>query len=296
MKFHRIPAVRTAIAGAALAAAFVTAPAFAGIGVTPTTNSATLATALSGSGVTVTSVSVANGAASQFGTFSGFSGSLLNLGSGVVLSSGNVIDTALAPGSFISTNTSQTGTSEFNAYGPGHIANFSNSFDVAALKVDFTLASASAVSFSFAFGSVEYPDFVSSFTDAFLAFLDGTSAANQIVFDASNNPVQVGASFASSLTTADTSTAYSSPHGIVGVLTTTTGTLAAGAHTIYFEVGDVNDHILDSAVFLGGISTANSSGGGPVTNPAVPEPGTYALMALGLAGLAVVARRRRQAR
>ena len=120
---------------------------------------------------------------------------------------------------------------------------FPISYDVAALKVDFTLNAASQVGFDFVFGSVEYPVYVNSFTDAFIAFLDGTASADQIVFDASNNPVQVGTSFASALTTADTNTAFSNPHGLVK-LQTFTNELAAGSHYIIFEVGDVNDHVL----------------------------------------------------
>jgi len=235
---------------------------------------------------------VTNGAASQFGTYTGFNGSVVTLGNGIVLSTGNAADTANV-GTFIDTNTGASGTSEFDAYGAGHVANFTDSNDVAALKVSFTLASASAVSFSFAFGSMEFPDFVNEFTDAFVVFLDGTGVSNQIVFDASNNPVQVGTSFASSLVTTDTSTAFTKPHGLVGALTTTTGTLAAGDHTLWFEVGDVNDHALDSAAFITNLHAATGTDGGPTTVPSIPEPSTYAMMALGLAGLAAVARRRR---
>ncbi len=139
------------------------------------------------------------------------------------------------------TNTGQPGTPEFNAYGPGHITNFNNSNDVAALMVSFTLSSASQVGFDFIFGSVEYPTFIGSFTDSFLAFLDGTAVANQVVFDASNQAVRVGTTFSNALTTADTNSAFQDPHGLVQ-LQTFTNTLSAGSHTIVFEVGDVNDH------------------------------------------------------
>ncbi|HWI12589.1 MAG TPA: molybdopterin cofactor-binding domain-containing protein, partial [Burkholderiaceae bacterium] len=220
----KVSGSRARVTVIAAAASLMAASAMAGIGVTPTTDPTTLGTALGGSGVTINSVTVTNGAASQFGTYTGFNGSVVTLGNGIVLSSGKAVDTANV-GTFIDTTTGAAGTSEFDAYGAGHVANFSDSNDVAALKVSFTLASASAVSFSFAFGSMEFPDYVNDFTDAFLVFLDGTGVANQIVFDASSNPVQVGSSFASSLVTTDASTAFTDPHGLVGVLTTTTGTL-----------------------------------------------------------------------
>ncbi len=285
----RLSAFVCAVSSACL---LMATPARADISVTQTTSSATLGAALSGAGVTVDSATVVNGASAQFGTYTGFGGSVITLGNGVVLSSGNAVDTANVA-TFISTDTGAAGTTEFNAYGSGHITNFSSSNDVAALQVNFTLASASAVSFSFAFGSMEYPDYVNEFTDAFLVFLDGTGVSNQVVFDASNNPVQVGTSFASSLVTGDTSTAFTDPHGLIGVLTTTTGTLGAGSHSLLFEVGDVNDHILDSAVFLGALNAVAGDDGPPTTVPSIPEPSTYALMAGGLACLAALRRRRR---
>jgi hypothetical protein len=254
--------------------------------VTQTTNGTTLGTALGGGGgLTVNSVTVANGAAAQFGTYTGFTSAPVTIGNGIVLSSGNAVDTTAAShssGSSPSTDEQQTGTAAFDAYGPGHITNFSGSFDVAALTVNFTLASASQVGFDFIFGSVEYPVFTSSFTDAFLAFLDGTGTANQVVFDASNQAVQVGGSFASALTTADTNSAFSSPHGLVK-LQTFTNVLSAGAHTITFEVGDVNDHVLDSAAFISNLHAGQGTVGTGGGN--VPEPASVGLVGIGIAGL-----------
>jgi hypothetical protein len=186
-----------------------------------------------------------------------------------------------------STDTGQPGTAEFNAYGPGHITNFSSSNDVAALQVNFTLASPSQVGFQFVFGSVEFPVYTNSFTDAFLAFLDGTAASNQIVFDKSGNPVQVGTTFANALTTADTNTAFANPHGLLALQTFTENKLAAGPHSILFEVGDVNDHILDSAVFISDFHAGEGGGG---TGPIVPVPNTMLLLGSGLMGLTAYVR------
>jgi hypothetical protein len=263
--------------------------------ITQTVNSATLAGALPGTGgLTVDSIAINNGAGSQFGTYSGFS----LIANGLVLSTGQVAQ--VVPGfnngvqgsaTTPSTDTGTGGTTEFNAYGPSHIANFVSSNDVAALTVNFTLATASQVGFDFIFGSVEFPQFTSDFTDAFLAFLDGTAAGNQIAFDASHNAVQVGATFAGALNTANTDTAFSSPHGLLALTTFTTVQLAAGSHSLKFEVGDVNDHILDSAVFLANLRAAAGEGGTnpttPTTPAAVPEPATCGLFGLGLAAFAV---------
>ena len=223
----------------------------------------------------------------------------VTLGDGIVMSTGFAENTTADSHSFLnfpSNNLGASGTAEFDAYGPGHITNFSNSNDAAALMVNFTLSSASQVGFDFIFGSVEYPVFVGSFTDAFLAFLDGTAVADQIVFDGSNQAVQVGTTFSGALTTADTNSAFSDPHGLVK-LQTFTNTLSAGNHTIVFEVGDVNDHILDSAVFISNLH----AGAGPIgTTPSgstssVPEPGSLAMVGMGCAGLLLSVWRKRHA-
>jgi hypothetical protein len=97
--------------------------------------------------------------------------------------------------------------------------------------------------------------YTSSFTDAFLVFLDGTTPNDQITFDSNGAAVQVGHSFAGLETTADLNTAFSNPHALIHHLTTTTPRLDAGEHALIFEVGDVNDHVLDSAAFITGLRT-----------------------------------------
>ncbi len=255
--------------------------------VTTTTNGTTLGTALGGGGgLTINSVSVANGADAQFGTYTGFTSPPVTIGDGIVLSSGDAAETTAAfhsSSGLPSTDEGQSGTAEFDAYGPTHITNFSSSNDVAALTVNFTLSAPSQVGFNFIFGSVEFPVFTSDFTDAFLAFLDGTGTANQVVFDASNQAVQVGGSFASALTTADTNSAFSDPHGLVK-LQTFTNVLSAGAHTLTFEVGDVNDHVLDSAAFISDLHAGQGTVG-TGTGGAVPEPASVGLVGIGIAGL-----------
>lgn len=258
--------------------------------IAPTTNTSALGAALGGGGLlTINGVTINNGASSQFGTYTGFTSPPVTIGDGVVLSTGQVVQTTLGfnnglqgSGSTPSTNTGQPGTAAFDAYGAGNIENFSDSNDVASMTVAFTLSAPSQVGFDFIFGSIEHPEFTSNFTDAFLAFLNGSASANQIVFDAANNPVQVGVSFASALTTSDTNTAFGDPHGLVKLQTFTFNQLSAGSHTLNFQVGDVNDHILDSAVF---ISNFRAEAGTPGTTPTVPEPSSVLLLGAGLVAL-----------
>lgn len=233
--------------------------------------------------------SYALGDASQVGTYSGFDAGPVTMPNGVVLSTGKAGETTAA---FHSINGSPDtvfnggSTPEIDAYAPDHVTNWLNSHDTAKLNLDFSLASAAAIKFNFSFGSVEYPVFTNNFTDAFYAFLDG----KQISFDSKGSPVQVGSSFSTTLTTADVNTAFSDPHGLIGNLTTTSGTLLAGEHLLSFEVADTNDGALDSAVFLTGFGTTTNSGG-PTTGPvsAVPLPATLpmfgaALLVLGAVG------------
>jgi hypothetical protein len=266
--------------------------------VTPTTDPTALLDALVANPSAFSSISASYdyGDPQQIGTYTGFNLPPVTMPNGVVMSTGLAAQTTAAyhstgfsPSTELPvTATSGGSTPEIDAYAAGHVANWSSSHDAAKLTLHFTLAAPTAVSFAFSFGSVEYPAFTSTYTDAFYAFLDGT----QISFDSQGNPVQVGNSFASTLTTEDQNTAFSDPHGLIGVLTTESGTLSAGAHVISFEVADTNDQDLDSAVFLTDFGTTTNAGG-PTTNPSgLPEPGSMAIIGVAVGGLGWVRRRR----
>lgn len=261
--------------------AIAVAAAGGAVSTTATVTPGDLAAALHPSGLTIDAVIIKNGVPGQFGTYVDFSEAPVSIRGGVVISSGNVAqlgplaeaqspdyDPASPPPAVNSQmNTDIDGnTSEFDHFGnsSGNIENFTGSFDVAAMEVHFTLPSPSAVKFDFIFGSVEYPAWTSQFTDAFLVFVDGTQPTDQVTFDNNGNAVQVGSSFAGLTTTADVNTAFANPHGLIHHLTTTTPVLEEGEHVIIFEVGDVNDHILDSAAF---ITNLRSGAGVPGTEP-----------------------------
>lgn len=255
---------------------------------TPTMDPTLLANGLRPFGLTITGVSIHNGVAGQFGTYRNFETLPVTIRPGVVLSSGDVtdlsplleaLDPEYNPASPPARVNSQMvpepdtgGTPEFDNYGAtgGNIENFNGSYDVAALRVDFSIEEDSPIKFDFIFGSVEFPYWTSQFTDAFLVFLDGFDDAHQITFDSNGNAVQVGSSFAGLETTADLNTAFSNPHALIHHLTTTTELLSSGDHFIIFEVGDVNDHILDSVAF---ISNLRAEPGAPGTNPSEDCPG-----------------------
>jgi len=251
----------------ALALAASVLPVRGMVSVTPTNDPAALAAALNPQGLTITSVSITNGLDGQFGIYSNFNLPPVTITDGIVLSSGEVSHVGDPPDTNLDFpepdfDMGGSGTPEFDAYGLLYIENFDfGSYDVAALRVDFHLTTNSPIKFDFIFGSVEYPYWTSQFTDAMLVFLDGTDPTNQITFDASNNPVQVGVSFGNLVETDDRNTTFADPHGLLGRLTTTTAMLAAGDHTLVFEVGDVNDGSLDSAAFLANLRAGAGSQG-----------------------------------
>ena len=243
------------------------------IAAVPTSEVTALAAALKPSGLEITSITVLNGTEEQFGTYTNFSTPPVVFPDGVVLSSGRVA--SMLPGTSPSFNMPSTGWAPVAAYAgtTGAIFNYQSNNDAAVLEVHFRIASPSSVKFDFLFGSVEYPVYVNSYTDAFLAFLDGTAPENQICFDAKGAAVQVGQSFANRVTTADVNTAFGGTHGLIESLTTTTPMLTAGEHVLRFVVCDVNDGILDSAVFLANLRAESGSAG--------TEPTPFALRLLG---------------
>lgn len=271
------------IATASITLLIAVLPASASVTTIVTMDPDQFANALNPSGgLEIVSIEFLNGMPGQFGMYNNFVLPPVTIQSGIVLSSGSVAEMGPIPGATDpdydpASPPSQINsemypwpdagnTSEFDEYGftAGGIENFNGSFDVAALQVEFTLTEDSAVKFDFIFGSVEFPYWTSQFTDAFLVFLDGTDPSDQITLDNGGNAVQVGSSFAGLETTEDQNCAFSNPHGLVHHLTTTTEVLSKGTHFLIFEVGDVNDHILDSGVF---ISHLRAEAGNPGTEP-----------------------------
>jgi hypothetical protein len=215
--------------------------------VTANNSAAALVSAIVGSGVTVSSVSMncPNGAA---GTFSGGTGNL-QVPSGIVLTTGQVSSIAGNGSGFASTNNG----------GAGH-ALIEGSLDACSLT--FTIVpTCSTLSIQFVFGSEEYPTFVgSSFNDAFGFFVSGPNPGggnytnyNMARIPGTSTPISINN------VNAGTNSAYYINNG-AGTLVTYNGLTTAitasinvtpcEPYTMTIVIADLVDRIYDSGVFL----------------------------------------------
>jgi PEP-CTERM motif-containing protein len=271
----------------AILSAFLALPSYA-IEITTNTDASALAAAISaGAGLTVTGATLsgqtATSGAVSSGTYTNTAGTYNNVGSGIVLSTGDVRDYASGP----STSSGQT-----TAYGviatPAQEALLDpitggslNHRDVTQLDITFT-STTGQVFFNVVWGSDEFPEFIgSSFIDAFGIYLNGTNIAFlgglPINLDHPNVAAFPG-------TELDGVLLQSVGNPIVAF----SGATIAGANTLTFIVADSGDFALDTTVFISSLAgTAQVDDNGPL-----PEPATLLLLGAALACLARVRRRR----
>jgi hypothetical protein len=248
--------------------------------VTQNNNGLDLLSALLGNTNGLSNFSVTTtGNAAAFGMFTE---SNLGLGSGIVLSSGNVTN---LPG----VNTSYTDLS--TSFGlPGDTP---GTYDLAKLDISFDADStADKLFFQYVFGSEEFLEWAgSSFNDSFELLLNGVNLAklsdgktvsiNNLASSPSGpfHPDYINHPVGSGLFKLD---GYTKTLTFEGLLNQN------AKNTLSIKIKDVADGILDSAVLIkgGSMGTANPT--------KVPEPAsTFGLMALGLIGTGSMLKRKR---
>jgi hypothetical protein len=276
--------------------------AHAALVITTSTDPTALASALigSGGGITIVGTPTLTGAATQQGTFTGGVSAGVGIDTGVILTSG---DAQLAPGPNTSDGAGPglgtAGNAQLDALLPaGQTTNDAN-----VLQFNFTTTTGNLF-FRYVFASDEYNEFVGSeFNDVFGFFLNGTNIA---LIPGTSTPVAINnvncgdpytppaggtnCSLFNNNDLDDGGPFFNLQYdGFTDVFTASITGLALGvAHTMTLAIADTGDTILDSAVFL----EAGSFQAEPPPTNGVPEPGSLALVGLGLLGVILASRRK----
>jgi len=216
----------------------------------------------SGIQIVSNSVTLNASAAAAVGTYDG-SLSPLGIGEGVLLTTGTM------PGT---TNTDTGFGQSNNAAGNALIDQVINpvfstaSYDATTLSFSFNVTdpNATSVSFNIVFGSDEYPEWVDAFVDAGIVFVNGV---NYALFN--HDPMHPLSVVSQNLQAGyfQDNTGGSLPieyDGVSKVLTIVAPIIAGGVNTITIGVADCGDHILDSGLFLSGLTAGTMPGSGVV--------------------------------
>jgi hypothetical protein len=176
-------------------------------------------------------------------------------GTSVLLTSG---DASLAPGPNDDSGEGQDNRTEIRG-----------AHDVSILRLDLDIPpAADCLSFDLVFQSEEFPEYVGSFNDGFLAELDASTweldgniitAPLNFAFDAEGGIVSVNSAFFEpGRVITDTGSQYDGSTPLLTVRTPIT----PGPHTLYLSIFDAGDGVLDSAAFVDRLQAGTAGPGG----------------------------------
>jgi hypothetical protein len=278
--------ISNTLLGTLLTASFIINIANAGLVVNQNNNANQLVNNILGSGISTSNIT-STGASGAFGTFTGGTSAGIGIESGIMLSSGNIVD-AVGPNSNDATATNH-GTA-----GDNDLTQISGNltFDAAILTFDF-ISDGGDIFFNYVFASEEYNEYVNSIVnDSFAFFLDGSNIA---LIPGTNTPVSIntvngGNPFGSNASNSqffnnndlqDGGPFFDMEYdGFTDVFQASFIGLSAGNHSISLKIADAGDSILDSTVFIEAGSLSDTP-----TN--IPEPASIAIFSLGLLGLSI---------
>jgi len=266
--------------------------------ITGDTNATSLANTLTAgsTGLTVISSTLSGqsdpttGAVSS-GTFTNAAGTY-GIGSGIVISSGNVLDYNTGPNTNSGTSTEYGGSGVPVTAAQQTILNAitgqSSHYDATQLDIGFTTTTGE-VYFNVVFGSEEWPEFVGQYQDGFGLLLDGTNIAFvgglPVNIDHPDMAAVAGTELDGILCPTPATGGACNP-----VLTfSATGLDTTIQHDLTFIIADANDGALDTTAYI-----ASLGGTAPPPPVTVPEPASIALFGIGLAGVGATTFRRRK--
>lgn len=217
---------------------------------------------VSGSGITINSISY-NGVAGGVASFDGLDyGSGISLGKGVFLTSGSNTPAASNTSSNFSTNNDGPGSSTLDAVASSAFSGAGETNDAAELTITFTAdAGVNSIRLSAVFGSDEYPEFSdSSFVDVAALIVNGVNYG--LFNNSATQPLSVISTNVTSGGFIDNSSgSLSIEYDGVSPVLNIIAPVVAGVNTLVIGVADTGDFIYDSGLAISGLqgSSFNAS-------------------------------------
>ena len=226
------------------------------------------------SGITIvaSSISLHTSGPGAVNLYDASTGADLGIGAGVLLTSGATPGTGNTLTWYGSDNSGSSGFSNGDADIDAVVNTVfqTQSYDATTLSFDFTVSdpAATSISFDLVFGSEEYPEWVDAFVDCAVVIVDGV---NYALFNKNPNaPLSVispnlAAGYFQDNASGAIPIEYDGVSGRLRIVAPLD--LSRSVHTIKIGIADTGDHILDSGLFISGLSAGTDPGSGVVSDP-----------------------------